>query len=263
MRAVVTERTPVRLVVPAVLAIGFLALPIVTFFAGVPWLELPTRLAAPDLRDALRLSLLTSTAATALCAVLGLPLAWLLSRTDAPGRSLIRSLVVLPLVLPPVAGGLALMSLLGPDGVIGRPLAAVGLGVQGSTVAVILAQAFVGLPFLVLAAEGALRGVDREFAEITQTLGGRRWDVFRYVSIPMAAPGIIAGLVLAWARALGEFGATATFAGKVPGVTETLPLALYRALETDVDSAITVGLVLVTFSAAVVLSLRSRWMESL
>jgi molybdate transport system permease protein len=263
MRGRVAERTPMRLAVPAALAIAFLSLPILTFLTGVPFGELPSRLASPDLRSALWLSLSTSTAATALCAMLGLPLAWLLARDDMPARSLVRSLVVLPLVLPPVAGGLALMSLFGDETFIGRFLSGMGLGIQASTLAVILAQAFVGLPFLVLAAEGALRGVDRDYVDITATLGARRWDVFRHVGLPLAAPGIVAGLVLAWARAIGEFGATATFAGKVPGVTETLPLALYRALETDVESATTVGLILVLVSVAVVVLLRSRWVTSL
>ena len=254
------RRPPLVLLVPALLALGFLVLPLVALLLRAPWRELPDLLSGPVVADALRLSLLTATLATVLCVLLGVPLAWLLARADVPGRSLLRALVTVPLVLPPVVGGVALLLLLGRRGVLGRPLEALtGITLPFTTTAVVLAEAFVALPFVVLAVEGALRSADSRYEEVAATLGAGRWHVFRTVTVPLAAPGIAAGAVLGWARALGEFGATITFAGSFPGRTQTMPLAVYLALESDPDAAVALSLVLLLVSVVVLAALRDRW----
>ncbi len=253
------RRIPVALLVPAVVALAFLTLPVVALFTRVAVVDLPSRLREPLVLDALRLSVVTSTISTLLCVVLGVPLAWVIARRGLRLRQLLRILVVLPLVLPPVAGGISLLVLLGRNGLVGRMLASVGVSLPFTTAGTIVAQTFVALPFLVLAAEGAFRNVDQRLEDVAASLGASQLRVFRRVTVPVAAPGIVAGVVLAWARALGEFGATITFAGSLPGRTETLPLALYRALEQSTEAAISVGLVLLAFSIAVLLLLRERW----
>ncbi|MCW2615686.1 MAG: molybdate transporter, inner rane subunit [Frankiales bacterium] len=254
------RRPPAVLLAPGVLALALLVLPLLALLLRAPWSALPRLLREPAVGEALRLSLGTAAVATGLCVLLGVPLAWLLARADLPGRAVVRALVTVPLVLPPVVGGVALLLLLGRRGVVGRPLEALtGLTLPFTPAAVVLAETFVALPFLVLAVEGALRGADRRYEEVAATLGGTRWHVFRTVTLPLVAPGVAAGAVLSFARALGEFGATITFAGSFPGRTQTMPLAIYLALETDPEAAIALSLVLLLVSVAVLAGLRERW----
>ncbi|GDY32030.1 molybdate ABC transporter permease [Gandjariella thermophila] len=248
------------LAAPAVLGLAFLVLPLVGLLVRAPWATLPQRLVAPGVGQALRLSLVCATSATAISLLLGVPLAWLLARTALPGRRVVRALVTVPLVLPPVVGGVALLLAFGRRGVIGQYLdAAFGVSLPFTTAGVVVAEAFVAMPFLVIAVEGALRGADPRYEEAAATLGASRWLTFRRVTLPAVAPGIAAGTVLCWARALGEFGATITFAGNFPGTTQTMPLAVYLALETDPDSAAVLSLMLLTVSVVILVSLRERW----
>lgn len=252
---------PAVLSVPGLLGAAFLVLPLVALLVRAPWPELPTLLADREVGQALRLSLVSASLATLLCLLLGVPLAYLLARGSFPGRRLLRALVTVPLVLPPVVGGVALLLLLGREGLLGRPLdAALGITLPFTTPAVVIAEAFVAMPFLVLAVEGALRGADRRYELAAATLGASRWIVFRRVSLPLVAPGVTAGAVLCFARALGEFGATITFAGSFPGVTRTMPIEVYLALETDPDAAVALSLVLLAVSVLVLVSLRERWL---
>ena len=215
----------------------------------------------PGVLTALRLSLVTATLATAVSLLLGVPLAWVLARTDFPGRRLVRALVTVPLVLPPVVGGVALLLVFGRNGLVGAWLnSAFGITLPFTTPGVVVAEAFVAMPFLVISVEGALRAADARYEEAAATLGASRWTAFRRVTLPMVAPGVAAGAVLCWARALGEFGATITFAGNFPGRTQTMPLAVYLALEQDLDAAIVLSLVLLAVSVAVLVALRERWM---
>ncbi len=248
------------LALPAAAGLAFLILPLAGLLLRAPWATLPSRLAEPQVLEALRLSLWTATLSTAVCLVLGVPLAWVLARADFPARRLVRALITVPLVLPPVVGGVALLLVLGRNGVLGRPLdAAFGITFPFTTAGVVLAQVFVALPFLVISVEGALRASDRRYEEAAATLGASRWTVFRRVTLPLVSPGVLAGAVLCWARALGEFGATITFAGNFPGRTQTMPLAVYLALETDPEAAIVLSLVLLAVSVTVLATLRDRW----
>jgi len=246
--------------VPALVGLAFLVLPLAGLLVRAPWSSLPARLAEPGILAALRLSLLTSTLATAVSLALGVPLAWLLARTAFPGRRLVRALVTVPLVLPPVVGGVALLLVFGRRGLLGGWLdATFGFTLPFTTVGVVVAEAFVAMPFLVISVEGALRGADARYEEAAATLGASRWTAFRRVTLPMIAPGVAAGAVLCWARALGEFGATITFAGNFPGRTQTMPLAVYLALEQDLDAAIVLSLLLLVVSVAVLAALRDKW----
>ena len=259
----VPGRLPWVLVVPAVLGLAFLVLPLAGLLVRAPWPTLLERLAEPQVLQALRLSLVSATIATAVCLLLGVPLAWLLARVSFPGRRLVRALVTVPLVLPPVVGGVALLLVLGRRGLIGQWLEATfGLTLPFTTAGVVVAEAFVAMPFLVISVEGALRAADQRFEEAAATLGATRWIVFRRVTLPLIAPGIVAGAVLCWARALGEFGATITFAGNFPGTTQTMPLAVYLALETEPEAAIVLSLVLLAVSVIILSSLRDRWVNS-
>ncbi|THV30266.1 ABC transporter permease [Glycomyces paridis] len=254
------RRIPAALLAPAVLGLAFLILPLAGLLARAPWSELPARLAEPAMLDALRLSLVTATAATALSLLFGVPIAWLLARGDFPGRSLLRALVTVPLVLPPVVGGVALLLVFGRNGIVGSWLHdRFDLTIPFTTTAVVLAMTFVSMPFLIVSVEGALRGADTRFEEAAATLGAGRWTAFTHVTLPMIAPGVLAGAVLCWARALGEFGATITFAGNFPGRTQTMPLAVYLALQTDMEAAIVLSLLLLAVSVIVLASLRDRW----
>ncbi len=254
-------RAPAVLVVPAVLGLVFLVAPLGALVVRAPWGGLAEHLISPQVREALRLSVVSATSATLLCVVLGVPLAWMLARVDFVGRRLVRALVTVPLVLPPVVGGVALLLLLGRRGLVGEHLgSAFGISLPFTTAAVVIAEAFVAMPFLVIAVEGALRGADPRYEEAAASLGASRWLTFRRVTLPMVAPGVGAGAVLCFARALGEFGATITFAGSFPGVTRTMPLAVYLALETDPDAAIVLSLVLLAVCVAVLVSLRGRWL---
>jgi molybdate transport system permease protein len=257
------QSLPLVLLVPAGLGLAFLILPLSGLVARAPWTTLPQRLTEPGTLTALRLSLQTATIATLLCLLLGVPLAWLLARVDFPGRRMVRALVVVPLVLPPVVGGVGLLLVFGRRGLVGSWLdATFGVTLPFSTPGVVLAEAFVAMPFLVIAVEGALRGADTRYEEAAATLGAGRWTTFRRVTLPLIAPGVAAGGVLCWARALGEFGATITFAGNFPGRTQTMPLAVYLALETDLQAAIVLSLILLTVSVAILASLRDRWIAA-
>jgi len=248
----------------AVLALAVLVLPLVALVVRAPWADLPELLARESVLQALVLSFVTATAATGLCLVLGVPLATLLARAvDWPTvpRRLLRAAVTVPLVLPPVVGGIALLMLLGRRGLIGSTLEDwFGVTVPFTTGAVVLAQVFVSLPFLVFAVEGALRSADLRTESAAATLGASRWQVFRHVTLPLVAPGVAAGAVLCFSRALGEFGATITFAGSLPGVTRTLPIASYLAMQSDPDEAVALALLLLAVSVAVLLGLRDRWL---
>ncbi|MFC8224803.1 molybdate ABC transporter permease subunit [Streptomyces sp. NPDC057287] len=252
---------PLPLLVPALVGLAFLLLPLAALLVRAPWRDLPDQLTSPEVWEALRLSLICATSATAASLVLGVPLAWLLARTDFPGRGLVRALVTLPLVLPPVVGGVALLLALGRNGVVGQWLDSwFGVTLPFTTAGVVIAETFVALPFLVISVEGTLRAADPRFEEAAMTLGASRFTAFRRVTLPLIMPGIAAGSVLAWARALGEFGATITFAGNFPGRTQTMPLAVYLALQSDPAAAIALSLVLLAVSIAVLAGLRDRWM---
>jgi molybdate transport system permease protein len=262
-RTLAAQRPPAALVIPAAAGLGFLVLPVAGLLLRAPWSTLPQRLTAPEALTALGLSVQTATAATVVCLLLGVPLAWLLARVEFPGRRLVRALVTVPLVLPPVVGGVALLLVFGRRGLVGGWLdRAFGVTVPFTTTAVVLAEAFVAMPFLVLAVEGALRGADTRYEEAAATLGAGRWTTFRRVTLPLVAPGVAAGAVLCWARALGEFGATITFAGNLPGRTQTMPLAVYLALETDPQAAIVLSLILLTVSVLILVGLRDRWLTA-
>lgn len=253
---------PPALLVPAGLALAFLLLPLVALVLRAPWRSLPELLLTPQVGQALRLSLVCATSATVLCLLLGVPLAWVLARSELPGRRVVRALVTVPLVLPPVVGGVALLLLLGRRGLLGQYLdTGLGVTIPFTTGAVVIAEAFVAMPFLVIAVEGALRGADSRYEDAAATLGASRWLVFWKVTLPMVAPGVAAGSVLCFARALGEFGATITFAGSYPGKTQTMPIAVYATLESgDTDGAIVLSLVLLVVSVTVLVSLRDRWL---
>jgi molybdate transport system permease protein len=251
---------PLPLLLPALIALVFLLLPLLALLIRAPWRSLPTQLTSSAVWQALRLSLQTATTATVVSLLFGVPLAWLLARTSFPGRKLVRALVTLPLVLPPVVGGVALLLALGRNGVVGRWLdSAFGITLPFTTAGVVVAETFVAMPFLVITVEGTLRAADARYEEAAATLGASRFTAFRRVTLPMIAPGVAAGAVLAWARALGEFGATITFAGSFPGRTQTMPLAVYLALQDDPAAAIALSLVLLAVSVAVLAGLRERW----
>jgi molybdate transport system permease protein len=239
--------------VPALLATLLLVVPLVAMVAATNWAALPEELRSEPLREALWLSLTTSTAAVAICLLLGLPLSWLLARADFPGRGVLRALVTVPLVLPPVVAGVALRTAFGRTGVLGEPLLAwTGFAFPFTTWGVVLAHVFVSMPFVVIAIEGALRSADPRYDEAAATLGATRWTTFRRVTVPLALPGVVAGTVLGWARSLGEFGATITFAGSLQGVTRTLPLEIYLRRETDAQAAVALSLVLVVVAVVVI-----------
>jgi len=228
-----------------------------------PWRGLPRVLAATEVVQALRLSLLAATAATAISLVLGVPLAWVLARSRHRGITALRALVTLPLVLPPVVGGVALLLAFGRQGIIGRHLdAATGITLPFTTAGVIVAETFVAMPFLIIAVEGAFKAADRGYEEAAATLGASRLSVFTRVTLPLVSPSLLAGSVLCFARALGEFGATITFAGNFPGRTQTMPLAVYLALESDPEAAIALSLVLLVVSVTVLAGLRGRWLHT-
>lgn len=248
----------------AVVGLALLVLPLVALLAATPWGDLLRLVADPAVVEAMRLSLVTAGCTTAVCLVVGVPLAWVLARDDLPGGRLVRSLVTVPLVLPPVVGGVALLLLLGRRGLLGSRLDTwFGVTVPFTSVAVVLAQVFVALPFLVLTVEGALRGADRRRALVAETLGATPAYVLRRVTLPAVAPGVAAGAALCFTRALGEFGATVTFAGNFPGTTRTVPLAVYLAMDTAPDQAVAMSVLLLVVSVAVLVAMRGRWVGGL
>jgi molybdate transport system permease protein len=236
------------------------AIPLIGLLVRVPWSDLPDLITSRIVVDALRLSLVASLAATAVSLVLGSAVAWLLARVEFRGKALVRGVVTLPLVLPPVVAGTTLLFALGRRGVVGEPIyEATGFLLPFSMWGVIAAATFVSMPFLVITLEGALRGMDRTYEGAAASLGAGRWTVLRRVTLPMIAPSLAAGLALTWARAFGEFGATVTFAGNLQGRTQTLPLAVFVALESDRDAAVAISLVMVLVSLVVLVTLRDRW----
>ncbi len=255
-------RIPWVLIVPAAVAVLLLALPLAGLLLRTPWTRLPDVLLDDDALTALRLSLLCASCATLIALVLGVPLAWVLARSRARGLRVLRALITLPLVLPPVVGGVALLLALGRRGVAGQLLDRwFGITLPFTTTGVVIAETFVAMPFLVISVEGALRQANLGLEEAAATLGATRMAIFRQVTLPLIGPSLVAGSVLCWARALGEFGATITFAGNLPGTTQTMPLAVYVALEQDPDAAIALSLVLLLVCVAVLLVLRERWLR--
>jgi molybdate transport system permease protein len=241
-------------------AVVLFALPLAGLLLRVPWSDLPSLLTSDIALDALRLSLISSVAATVISLVIGVPLAWVLARVEFRGRSAVRALVTLPLVLPPVVAGAALLFALGRTGIVGEPLyEATGIVLPFSLWGVIIATTFVALPFTVITVEGALSSLDPKYEAAAASLGAKPWTVLRRVTIPMIAPSLAAGLILTWARAFGEFGATVTFAGNLTGRTRTLPLAVFVALESDRAAAVALSLVMVVISLVVLVALRDRW----
>jgi len=258
-----TTPAPRLLIALAMLALAFLLLPLIGLLLETPWAQLPALLTSTTATEALRLSIVTSLLAAAVATILGVPLAWVLARKKFTGQRFVRGIVLLPLVLPPVVGGVTLLTAFGRRGLVGQYLYDwFGIQLPFSTAGVVMAEAFVAMPFLVITVEGALRSIDTRYEQAARTLGASPRTVLFRITLPMISASLIAGIVLAWARALGEFGATITFAGNFPGVTQTLPLAVYSALEVSRDEAIALSLVLLAVSLTVLVSLRGRFLGS-
>ncbi len=250
---------PRPLFVPAILGVLFLLLPLIALFARANWSRLPAAISSEQSVQALTLSLRCGAGATVICLVLGVPMALVMARFDGRAVVLLRGLATLPLVLPPMVGGIALLYLLGRNGLIGRQASTVFGQIPFTTTAVVIAESFVSLPFLVLSLEGALRTAGTGYEVVAATLGAGRWTVFRRVTLPLVGPGLVSATVLCFARALGEFGATALFAGNTQGVTQTMPLAIYEAFNgagVDQDSAVAMSLLLVVVSAVILVLIR-------
>jgi molybdate transport system permease protein len=265
----VTERVPRRVerrlpwpaILLAAIAVAFFALPLIGLIGRAPWGEAGTILRSGSVREALRLSVVCSLCATVLSVVFGLPLAWVLARRRFVGRSIVRALCTLSMVLPPVVGGVALLFALGRRGLAGQWLDRwFGLQLPFTSAGVVVAQTFVAMPFFVVTVEAALRQADVGHDEAARTLGASSWYSFRRVTLPAIRSALVAGAVLSWARAFGEFGATITFAGSFPGRTQTLPLSVYLALDTEPRKAIVIALLMVAVSFAVLVALRDRWL---
>ena len=255
-----TPRPPWPIVALGLVGVAFFAVPFAGLIIKAPWSSAADVFSDSTVRTALWLSLVTSLITTVLAVLIGVPLAWLLARSSLPGRRWVRALCTLSMVLPPVVAGVALFLALGRRGIVGEPIDEMfGVSLPFTTAAVVVAQLFVAMPFLVLTVEAALRGLDVGREEAARTLGASPWYVFRRVTLPAVRPALASGVVLTWARALGEFGATITFAGSFPGTTRTMPLATYLALENDPDQAVLLSLVLVAVSFVVIVSLRDRW----
>ncbi len=256
-----SRSVPIGAVALASVAALFFVLPLAGLVWKAPWSALAHELNDHEVRQALALSLVCSLWATALSMVVGVPLAWVLARAEFPGRRILRALTTLPMVLPPVVGGVALLLAFGRRGLVGQWLDQwFGIRLTFTTAGAVLAEAFVAMPFLVLTAEAGFRSADQRYEDAARTLGARPWTVFRRVTLPLVAPSLAAGAVLAWARALGEFGATITFAGNFPGTTQTTPLRVYALLESRPPAAIALSLVLLAVSLAVLVGLRRRWL---
>jgi molybdate transport system permease protein len=248
----------VGVAVSLVLLLLLLSLPLIALVIRVPSSSVLNGLTDPDVLAALRLSLTTSLAATAWVILLGLPAAYLLATRDFKGKRFLEALVDLPLVLPPTVAGLALLLAFGRTGLAGHALNLAGLQVPFTTLAVVIAQSFMALPLFVGAARAGFSSIERRYLDAADTLRASEGYRFWRVALPLAAPSLIAGAAMTWARALGEFGATITFAGNLPGVTQTMPLAVYTALQTNLDSAIALSVILMVTSFAILLGLKSR-----
>lgn len=261
LRSAPASAVPPILAVPAVLGLALLVVPLAALVSRAQWSTLWADVTSPPAVSALLLSLQTGLAATALCIILGIPLALVIARASTRTAAVLRAVVTVPLVLPPMVGGVALLFLFGRNGWLGPALDAVGIRLPFTTTAVVLAQAFVALPFLVLALEGSLRAIGSRFEEAAGALGAGRWTILARITLPLAAPGLIAGVILCFARAVGEFGATALFAGNAPGVTQTMPLAIYSAFNgAGVAQGTGVALsLLLLVTALVVLLLVRAW----
>jgi molybdate transport system permease protein len=245
----------------AVVAVAFFALPLIGLIWRAPWGSAWEYLTDDTALTALKLSLICSLWATGLSILFGVPLAWLLAYVEFRGRGVVRALCTLSMVLPPVVGGVALFFALGRRGIVGQYLERwFDLRLPFTTAGVVVAQTFVAMPFLVITVEAALRQLDTRIDDASRTLGASSWYTFRRVTLPAIRPAVVAGAVLAWARALGEFGATITFAGNFPGTTQTMPLAVYLALERNPEEAIVLALLLTAISFAVLVGLRDRWL---
>lgn len=254
-------RPPARLIVPAGLATLVLLVPLLALVARSSWTTVPDVLGDPVVQDALRLSLFTATVATLVCLGLGLPLAWVLARLEFPGRRLLRALVTVPLVLPPVVAGAALIAAFGRNGLVGEPVYdATGWSLPYTIEAVVVAHVFVALPFVVISIEGALRASGAAYDAAAATLGATRWTTFHRVTVPLTLPGIAAAAVLGWARSIGEFGATITFAGNYPGTTQIMPTLIYQELAHDPGTALALSLLMLGVSVAILLLLRDHWL---
>jgi molybdate transport system permease protein len=244
--------------VPAVVGAVFVVLPLVAMAVKVDWPQFFSLIGSDSSRTALLLSLRTAAASTALCLLFGVPMALALAHSDTWLVRLARPLILLPLVLPPVVGGLALLYAFGKLGLVGKYLDAAGIHIAFSTTAVVMAQTFVSLPFLVIALEGAARSAGNDYQIVAATLGAGPTTVWWRVTLPLLAPGLLSGAVLAFARAVGEFGATLTFAGSRQGVTRTLPLEIYVVRESDANAAVALSMLLVVVAAVVVIGVGSR-----
>ncbi|MGD9795528.1 MAG: molybdate ABC transporter permease subunit [Acidimicrobiia bacterium] len=257
-------RTPRGFGALGAIAALFLALPVVGLVIRAPWSGAADRFSRPGVSDALKLSAMCATASTVAALVLGVPLGWLLANDRVPGRSLLRAVVLVPLLLPPLVSGIGLLSVLGRRGMAGKWLDRwFGFTLPFSTVGVIVAVTFVALPFVVITMESGFRSIDRRLLSAAATLGAAPGPVTRTVTLPLVAPSVAASAALAWARSLGEFGATVTFAGNLPGRTQTLPLATFLALETDLDQAILLSMLLLGPTVLVLALLRNRWRPAL
>lgn len=253
-----TPALPRWMLIPAAIGALLVLLPLVAMAARVAWGDFWALITSQSSLDALRLSLQTSATSALACVVLGAPMALFLARSDFPGLPLLRSLVLIPLVLPPVVGGLALLYAFGRQGLIGQHLEVLGIQVAFSTTAVVLAQTFVALPFLVISLEGALRTAGTRYEVVAASLGARPSRVLLRVTLPLVLPSLLSGTVLSFARALGEFGATLTFAGSLQGTTRTLPLEIYLQRETDPDAAVALSFLLMVVAVLVIAAARRR-----
>lgn len=251
-----TVGVPLWIFVPAAIGALVVVAPLAAMFTRIDWSNFFGLITSDSAVAALVLSLKTATASTAVCVLLGVPMAIVLASSTIRGLAALRSLVVLPLVLPPVVGGIALLYTFGRQGLLGEHLDAFGIRIAFTTSAVVLAQVFVSLPFLVVSVEGALRTAGNRYDVVAATLGATPTTVLRRVTIPLILPGLMSGTVLAFARALGEFGATLTFAGSLEGVTRTLPLEIYLQREADPDAAVALSLLLILVAALVVVTAR-------
>jgi molybdate transport system permease protein len=241
----------------AALFVLLIGLPVLAILLRVlPTGALWQAIGRPVVLEALRLSALTTLTTLALTLLLGTPIAYLLARKRFRGRTLLDSLIELPMVLPPAVAGVGLLMAFGRRGLLGPALESVGLTVGFTTAAVVLAQTFVAAPFYVRAARAGFLAVDRELETVAYTLGVSSWATFWRVTVPVALPALLGGAVTCWARALGEFGATIMFAGSFQGRTQTMPLAIYAALESDLNAALVLAAVLVVISFAILAALR-------